>query len=333
MPRRAAQPSPGRSPVPARALSRPPCRPGSPASRARTPTRRSTTTRAALAPAAPSSSPAAWPSPAATPTSRRKSSRKAQQRCGGSVVEVPAYISPIAVIYNLPGVDRPAAVAGHDRRHLRRQDHQLERPGDRRGQPGQDVAGPGDHPGAPLRRVGHDRELHRLPVEGLAAARGRTSPTARGRSRAVRPRRARPASSARSRAAPARSVTPTRARPAASARRWSRWATSTPVRRRRLPRTCSPSPRASRAAATRASPSTWPARPGGGHLPDRAGVVPDGVLEVPGPAQADLVKGFLTYTTSAEGQKAAARRPGRRRCPSSCARRSARPITGITAGA
>ena len=41
-------------------------------------------------------------------------------------------------------------------------------------------------------------------------------------------------------------------------------------------------------------------------------------------AQADLVKGFLTYTTSAEGQKAGSRPPDRRRCPSSCARRSAR---------
>lgn len=41
---------------------------------------------------------------------------QAQQRCGGDVVEVPAYISPIAVIYNLPGVTdlqlAPATIAG-----------------------------------------------------------------------------------------------------------------------------------------------------------------------------------------------------------------------------
>jgi phosphate transport system substrate-binding protein len=41
---------------------------------------------------------------------------QAQQRCGGTVVEVPAYISPIAVIYNLPGVTdlqlSPATIAG-----------------------------------------------------------------------------------------------------------------------------------------------------------------------------------------------------------------------------
>jgi len=30
---------------------------------------------------------------------------KANTRCGGSIVEVPVYISPIAVVYNLPGVD------------------------------------------------------------------------------------------------------------------------------------------------------------------------------------------------------------------------------------
>ena len=30
---------------------------------------------------------------------------KAKQRCGGDVIEVPDYVSPIAVVYNLPGVD------------------------------------------------------------------------------------------------------------------------------------------------------------------------------------------------------------------------------------
>lgn len=41
---------------------------------------------------------------------------KAKQRCGGDVVEVPLYISPIAIIYQLEGVDklnlRPATIAG-----------------------------------------------------------------------------------------------------------------------------------------------------------------------------------------------------------------------------
>ena len=41
---------------------------------------------------------------------------KAKQRCGGDIVEVPTYVSPIAVIYNLPGVDElnltPKAIGG-----------------------------------------------------------------------------------------------------------------------------------------------------------------------------------------------------------------------------
>ena len=54
---------------------------------------------------------------------------QAQQRCGGDVVEVPAYISPIAVVYNLQGVTDLQLAPATDRRHLQRQDHQLERPG------------------------------------------------------------------------------------------------------------------------------------------------------------------------------------------------------------
>ena len=40
----------------------------------------------------------------------------AQERCGGSVIEVPSYVSPIALVYNLEGVDSlnlsPEAIAG-----------------------------------------------------------------------------------------------------------------------------------------------------------------------------------------------------------------------------
>ncbi len=42
--------------------------------------------------------------------------QKARQRCGGQLIEVPNYVSPIAVAYNLPGVPQlnlaPATVAG-----------------------------------------------------------------------------------------------------------------------------------------------------------------------------------------------------------------------------
>jgi phosphate transport system substrate-binding protein len=41
---------------------------------------------------------------------------KAEERCGGGVIEIPDYVSPIAVVYNLDGVDDlrlpPATVAG-----------------------------------------------------------------------------------------------------------------------------------------------------------------------------------------------------------------------------
>ena len=42
--------------------------------------------------------------------------QKAKQRCGGQLIEIPDYVSPIAVAYNLPGVPKlnlaPATVAG-----------------------------------------------------------------------------------------------------------------------------------------------------------------------------------------------------------------------------
>ena len=39
------------------------------------------------------------------------------------------------------------------RRHLLRQDHQVERPEDQEAQPGRETAGPDDHPGLPQRRL------------------------------------------------------------------------------------------------------------------------------------------------------------------------------------
>ena len=52
------------------------------------------------------------------------------------------------------------------REHLPRQDHEVERPGDQEAQPGGQPAGHEDHAGLPLRRLGHDVQLHRLPVVG-----------------------------------------------------------------------------------------------------------------------------------------------------------------------
>ena len=59
----------------------------------------------APAAAASSSSPAACRSPARTPTWTTTSSPRPRTLCKGDVVEVPVYVSPIAVVYNLDGVD------------------------------------------------------------------------------------------------------------------------------------------------------------------------------------------------------------------------------------
>ena len=72
--------------------------------------------------------------------------------------------------------------------------------------------------GQPLRRVGHDRELRRVPGGGRPGRLGLRGRAATGPSRAARPRRAPPASSTPSRPARARSATPTPPRRASSAR-------------------------------------------------------------------------------------------------------------------
>ena len=64
---------------------------------------------------------------------------KATQRCTGrrrQLIQIPNYISPIAIIYNLPGRRQPAAEPGYDREDLQGRDHDLERPRHQGGQPG-----------------------------------------------------------------------------------------------------------------------------------------------------------------------------------------------------
>ena len=90
----------------------------------------------------------------------------AKERCGGDAIEVPNYVSPIAVVFNVEGVDKPPTRPEDDRRDLRRQDHHLGRRGHQGRQPRRQAPVDQDRPGAPLRRVGHHQELHRLPGEG-----------------------------------------------------------------------------------------------------------------------------------------------------------------------
>ena len=116
---------------------------------------------------------------------------KAQDRCGGDVV-VPAYAADRRGLQP-PGRHGPAALARHRRRHLPRQDHQVERAGDRRGQPRQDAARPGRHPGSPLGRSGTTQNFTDYLNKAAPDVSGRRRPPARGPSRAARPPRARPA--------------------------------------------------------------------------------------------------------------------------------------------
>ncbi len=107
----------------------------------------------------------------------------AEKNCGGAenFVQVPAYISPIAIIYNLPDVTDLQLDAAHDRPDLQPEDHDLERPGDREAQPRRPAAGHPDHPGEPLGRLRYDQQLHPVPVEGGALRIGRIRPTTRSR--------------------------------------------------------------------------------------------------------------------------------------------------------
>jgi phosphate transport system substrate-binding protein len=61
---------------------------------------------------------------------------------------------------------RAAADGRGARRHLPGRDHALERPADRGAEPRRPAPGPPDRGGAPLRRLGHDVRLHRLPEQG-----------------------------------------------------------------------------------------------------------------------------------------------------------------------
>ena len=107
----------------------------------------------------------------------------AEERCGAAgIFELPNYISPIAVIYNLEGVDElnlaPATLAGI----FAGDDHHLERPGHRRGQPGRR---PARTPRSPRCTAGTTRA--RPPTSPSTCRRspptcGPTSRTASGRS-------------------------------------------------------------------------------------------------------------------------------------------------------
>ena len=98
---------PGTSPAPARAPRTPRCRRGSPGSSRPARTRRCPMTRSAPAAVVSSSSPGGVDFAGSDSALADDELKGAQDRCGGpdNLIEIPVYVSPIAVIYNIPGVD------------------------------------------------------------------------------------------------------------------------------------------------------------------------------------------------------------------------------------
>ena len=84
------------------------------------------------------------------------------------LTQFPPVIGGEVMVVNLPGIKagRDDARRPDHRRHLSRQDHQMERSGDRQAQSRAQAAVDRDRCGPSLRRLRHDLHLHQLPLEG-----------------------------------------------------------------------------------------------------------------------------------------------------------------------
>ena len=104
----------------------------------------------------------------------------------GKILHFPTVLGGDVPVYNIPGVTAELQVHGPAAGgHLPREDHEVERRGDREAQSWCVAAGDRHHRRASLRRVRHDLHLGGLPVEGVAgveAARRRGAPRSTGRS-------------------------------------------------------------------------------------------------------------------------------------------------------
>ena len=133
---------------------------------------------------------------------------QADAKCaGGQALNLPMVIGPIAVVYNVDGVDNlqltPATLAKIFAGKITKWNDA----GDRGRQPGRQAAGDRDPDRAPLGRVGHHRQLHQVPEQdrrGRLDLRQRQGVEGPGRHRRARAPTAWPA---RSRAPPAPSPT------------------------------------------------------------------------------------------------------------------------------
>ena len=72
---------------------------------------------------------------------------------GNDAWNLPMVVGPIAIAYNLEGVDKLVAHPRRRRRRSSRADQEVERPGDRRAEPGRHAAGAPNQGVLPLRRV------------------------------------------------------------------------------------------------------------------------------------------------------------------------------------
>ena len=140
-------------------------RSGSPSTTSCTPTSRSTTSRSARA-AASGRSPTQTVFFGATDGPMTD---EQLQAAPGKILHFPTVLGAVVPVYNIPGVTAELKFTrAGARRHLPRQDHEVERPGDRQAEPRRHAAGHRHHRRAPLGRLGHDLHLGRLPRQGLA---------------------------------------------------------------------------------------------------------------------------------------------------------------------
>ena len=82
-------------------------------------------------------------------------------------MQFPTVIGGVDIIVNMPGIkpDQLKLTGPIAGRHLSRQDHQVERSGDREAQSGREAAVAGDRAGVSRGRFGHDVRVHRLSVD------------------------------------------------------------------------------------------------------------------------------------------------------------------------
>ena len=242
----------------------------------------------------------------------------AAKACGSDAVEVPAYVSPIAVVFNLSGVDslnlnaktigdifngkitkwNDPAIAAAQRRRRPARHHDL--PVHR-----SDDSGTTNNFTEYLNKAGDgswtDEPSDVWPSQGGEAAEGTSGVMA-----------------PRSRAATAPSATPTTARPVASASCRSGRQRVQRRRPRRAPRRCSRSRSPRNPPRTRCSPTTSTA------ATTESGAYPLMLASYLLACQtysdantAAIVKGFLTYIVSSDGQQAAATAAGSAPLPAS----------------